>query len=219
MPQVRPVEGAHQHCRILQPQVMGDVLAHPRGGGGGVGVEGDAAEGVLQPAKFLVLGSEIVSPHADAMRLVEALHEHALRGGVEQLQLALAGAGQRVAPLGGAQAAVNARGRHATLGQRIDLVLHQGDQRGNHDGHTGHGHGRRLVAERLAPARRQHDDRVLPPQHCLHRLPLERQEGIIAPVLLQNMSYALHRPIRFCRHVSRHVTSNTGRAPNRRPLD
>ena len=44
----------------------------------------------------------------------------------------------------------------------IDLVLHQCDQRGNHDGCSFHHQGRQLVAERLASSCRHQDKGIVP---------------------------------------------------------
>ena len=72
-----------------------------------------------------------------------------------------------------------------------DLVLHQRDQRRDHDGQAVEQERGQLVAERLAAAGRHHDQRVLTLQDAGDDLGLEREELREAEGLLQHLAGAL----------------------------
>ena len=81
----------------------------------------------------------------------------------------------------------------------IDLVLHQGDQGRDDDGHPFHKHRRELVAERLSAARRHQDEGVAPGKDVSdHRLlvSLERREAeIFLQFVVQQISlFLFHNP-------------------------
>ena len=95
--------------------------------------------------------------------------------------------------LGGIQGVGHFRGRHggidagrgyARLGQRADLVLHQGDQRGNDQRQAVQQQGGYLIADRFAGAGRHDAQRVAAGEDGLHQLALPRPERIIAEILL-----------------------------------
>ncbi len=85
--QVGPIERADQDFRIAQLQLFRDIPPHGVRCGGGIGVDADVGESLLQHAQPAVLRAEIVSPRADAMRLVDR-HQRNL-GGLEKLQCPL----------------------------------------------------------------------------------------------------------------------------------
>jgi len=60
----------------------------------------------------------------------------------------------------GVERGIEEGGSHAVGDQRIDLILHQSDQRGNHQRQPIPGQGGDLVADRFASARRQDGDDV-----------------------------------------------------------
>ena len=82
----------------------------------------------------------------------------------------------------GRERAVVERRRHAVADQRVHLVLHQRDERRDDERQARPHERRRLEAERLAAAGRQHDDRVAAGEDGVHRLALQRTEGGVAPV-------------------------------------
>ena len=75
--EVRPIERSDQHQRIAQPQLGDDVAPDALGGGRGEGVERHVREIVAQPPELAVLRAEVVSPLADAVRLVDRDEAHA----------------------------------------------------------------------------------------------------------------------------------------------
>jgi hypothetical protein len=195
--EVRPVEGPDELERRAQLQLGGDVAADARGGSGGEGMQADAGKPVAHRPELPVLRPEIVAPLADAVRLVDrdvrhpaeplderlaALTGQPLRRHVEQGVTPLTDAGRdRRLPVGAHRAVVERR-LDAVFDQRVDLVLHQRDQRRHHQAQPAADQRRRLEAERLAAAGRQHDDRVAPRHDRVHRLALQRAERGVAPV-------------------------------------
>ena len=161
--------------RVAQPEALGDVVGDLRRGGRR---RGDDRLG-LQPARRVgeaeVVGPEVVAPLRDAVRLVDdeqadldVLHRlqerrrgEALGRDVEQAQLAVGGGLQRGAVVGGVALGVDERdaaGRD--LRQRLDLVLHERDERRDDERHVvAHERGQ-LVAQRLAGAGRHDDEHV-----------------------------------------------------------
>src|SRR6188768_1599752 len=69
--QVRPIERPDELRRILETQLRRDVAPHPARRGGRVGVQANPRQQLPQTAKLAVLWPEVVSPLADAMRLID----------------------------------------------------------------------------------------------------------------------------------------------------
>ena len=191
-----PIHRADEDARAFASRSSAAMSVRTSGrGGGGVGVHGHAGKGLLQQAELAILRPEVVAPLADAVGLVdgeeggpetaepldETGHRQALRGHVQEdeppgLQLAFDGDA-----LGGHLAAVDVRRRHAVLAQGVDLVLHERDERRDHDGEPAEVGGGGLIADRLAAAGGQHDEGVAASEHRAHRLFLEREKVAIAP--------------------------------------
>ena len=134
-----------------------------------------------------VVGPEVVSPLRDAVRLVDRQQvDPPLRQRVEEdvarrsaPASSRRSAPRRCAPGRGrarAASAAHPRGDHRHRvpgrGQPPPLVLHQRDQRADHDRQVLGRQPRQLVAEALAAAGRHHDQRVAPFERGLDRLPL-----------------------------------------------
>ena len=77
--------------------------------------------------------------------------------------------------------------RNTMLAKRGDLVLHQRDQRRNHDAGSGAQHRRYLVAERLAPAGWHQHERIAPAQDRADDLLLVRPKGRIPEYRAQQL--------------------------------
>jgi hypothetical protein len=164
-------------------------------------VQTDAGQHRPQPCELAVLGAKVVAPLADAVRFVDrherhgaaaqqlqkpiaALSDEPLRRHVQQPQAPVSQLGQHARLFVSGERTVVARRRDAIADQRIDLILHQRDERGHDDGEAIADEGGRLEAERLAAAGRQHDDRITVRQNRVHRLALQRTERGITPVAL-----------------------------------
>ena len=77
--QIRPIEIADEDERIAQSQLAADVGAHLLCRRGGEGMNRSLGKKPVQFAKLAIFGTEVVSPMADAMRLVDGEHPHASR--------------------------------------------------------------------------------------------------------------------------------------------
>ena len=107
---VRTVEAADEHPRASEPEALGDLAPRRRVRGGGEGDARHAGVAFVQHRELEVFGPEVVAPLGDAVRLVDgeegdagavanaveqgegALAHQALRGDVEQVEAARAGA-------------------------------------------------------------------------------------------------------------------------------
>ena len=106
---------------------------------------GTPAKRIEQRPQLAIVGAEIVAPFADAMRLVdreqrqsapaeqaaETPRSRALRRDVKQVELAGAEA-RRSSPRARASAEVSEAARMPIASRRADLVVHQRDQRRDH---------------------------------------------------------------------------------------
>ena len=174
---VGPVEAGDVDGRVGEPEPHAHVVARLGVGGGGAGHDGHAGEQAAQLPELDVLGAEVVAPLADAVRLVdgeqgdagragvlrrvrrqavqaleEAVGHERLGGDVQQVELAGVQGAQHAARLVRLERRVVGGGADAGRPQRVDLVLHQRDERRDDDAGAGPDHGRQLVAERLAAA-------------------------------------------------------------------
>ncbi|OPZ09086.1 MAG: hypothetical protein BWZ08_00699 [candidate division BRC1 bacterium ADurb.BinA292] len=204
--QVGPVERTDEDLRRRQAELPRDVVADAVRRRRGIGVDGDRREGLLELAQAAVFGPEIVAPLADAVgfvdgeerdarlaqRVEEAIEQQPLRRDVEDLEPRLAHGGEDGAALIERHRAVEAGRRHAAADQRVDLVLHQRDQRRDDDRHPLHRQRGGLVADRLAAAGGKDDERIAPRQDRLHRLALMRPEAGVAPIARQDLGEMMH---------------------------
>ncbi|CFE02616.1 Uncharacterised protein [Bordetella pertussis] len=187
------VEAGHEMAGFVQGQALRDLAARGRGGGGRQRDARHLGPALVQHRQPEVFGPEIMPPLRDAVRLVDgeqgdapaleqlqaAVGQQALRRHVEQVQLAgqecLLDLARHAPILGG----IEKRGPHPQFGQGVDLVLHQGDQGGNHDtGAFAHQRGH-LVAQRLAAAGRHQHQRVAAADDVLDDGLLVATEGFV----------------------------------------
>ena len=141
--EVRAVEAADEHRRVLHPQPLDDLATDRGRGGRGQRQQGRVAELVGEGAEAEVVGAEVVPPLADAVRLVDdqqrglrlaELLQHLLFGellGRQQDELALAPAQRlhQLFPLSLRDGRVQFGGlAGAALLHRLDLVPLQRDQ-------------------------------------------------------------------------------------------
>ena len=192
---VGPVEARHELARILEGEPLADLLARLRIGGGGERDARHRREALVQDRQPEVLGPEVVPPLRHAMRLVDREERDAAR--FEQLetpigeqplgrdveQIELAGPHRTLDPthLVERQRGVQVLGPHAVLAQRVDLVLHQRDQRRHHDTGTLAHQRRHLIAQRLAGTGGHQHQRIAARAHLLDDRLLQAAEGGVAP--------------------------------------
>ena len=188
------VEAGNELARLFQCQPFDDLAARRRIGGRGQRDARHIGEALVQYGQCTVFGTEIMAPLRDAMRLVDreqrdprcfpdlfqqrekAGHQQAFRGNIEQVEFAAQQPALHLARGIGADAGIEESGFHAELAQRIDLILHQRDQRRNHDARppdaAARESGNTAICRRRsasAPAHRR-------PQRHVRRLPAARRE-------------------------------------------
>jgi hypothetical protein len=148
--QVGTIERSHQLNRLAQLELSSDVAADPCGGCGRERVQADRGERRAQASELTIFRSEVVPPLTDAVRLVDgnetevaarepgeeaiaAVPRKALGRDVEQPVAAFAHPASDRGLLVRAQRAVVQRGGHTVADQRVDLILHQRDERRHDD--------------------------------------------------------------------------------------
>jgi hypothetical protein len=207
-----------------------------------VAVRGDGlriAQPLAEPSQASVVGAEVVSPFADAMRLVhrqqldpraadrvqKPLVPQPLGRHVDQIEFASGQLLQAGLLFGQRQRTVDARGADAQRGQAVDLVLHQGDQRRDDQRDALAGDRGQLVAETLAPAGRHDAQAVVAGQHGGNHFALPFAERgqfeaseIAIQIQLGGFGHPLQRPVRGLvsgfrphtrRATGRHYTART----------
>ena len=141
--QIRTIEAREKNFGIPQFQLRADVLPHPRGGRGGEGEKRESGETLAHLAQTPVFRTEVVTPFADAMRLVdrESLHpplrqlgqkirqHEPLRREIKEPVFAGIQLGKTLAGLGRIEGRIQKGRGHPAGRQLVDLILHQGDER------------------------------------------------------------------------------------------
>ena len=216
--QVGPVERTLEAIGLLHTQLADDVAADAARRRRRQRQHRDLAELGLQVLQLAVRRPEVMAPLADAVRLIDH-HEAQAALGDDRTQGALEPLGRDIdefdlAPAECFEAAaaffeVDGRVEHgrpeAEPQQRVDLVLHQRDQRRDHQ------HGARqqlrgkLERERLAGARGHHPDAIAAGEHGIDDAPLPGAEVAITEHPLQHLLR-----IRECRGVEQWGVGHCG---------
>ena len=185
---IGPIEARDDHPLDRNAQLLGDVGAGMRIGGRGQRQPGHLRKGIHQRFEQPVIGAEVMPPFADAVRLVD--REQAERRGGQQLaemprrsalgrdiqkvELAVAEARDR---LGAVLVDAGQRGgADADCFGGAQLVVHQRDQRADHDATSVHHHRGQLVTQRLARAGRHDRQSPLFAEHAVDHLFLDTPE-------------------------------------------
>ena len=189
--QVRPDDGG-AHDLGVAAERLGDLALRLGRGGRGHPEDRGPPQALERPPDEEVVGPEVVAPHADAVHLVD--HDEAdvdlrqgvdedplaqtLRGGVEEPVAPVRDPAQPSRRLVRLERGVDQRRLRGDLGrQLVHLVLHQRDQRAEHERRSRPEHRRELVGERLAGARRHQRERVAALDGRADDLLLPRPEG------------------------------------------
>ena len=163
---VRPVETADKHTSLLEAEARNDFA--PRGfiGGGRQGNTRNAGETLLQYRQLDVFRTEIVPPLGNTVGLIDgeqrqggtrqqvegALQHQPLGRDIQQIKLSAQQLLLDGTRAGGIEGGIEKRGAHPGLLEGRHLVLHQGDQRRDHDAGAGARNGRNLKTQGLATA-------------------------------------------------------------------
>ena len=140
--QVGTVERGDEHGGLAERELGEDVATGDLVGRRGKRHDGHAGELAPQDAELRVLGTEVVTPLADTVSLVDSEEAHAdvmekigklrkqcLGGQVEELDLPLHALLAQEALLASRKAAVERDGSNAVGPERLDLVFHERNER------------------------------------------------------------------------------------------
>ena len=187
---------------IAEVELVDDVVADLLGGAGGEGGDGMIGEEGAEFAELAVFGAEVVAPLGDAMGFVDgeegerdlpepvggAVHEGAFGGDVHETVFAGDGFLLEFAAVGFDYGAVEEDGGDAHLAELRDLVLHEGDQRGDdHGGAAFLEDGGKLVAEGFAAAGGHDDTDVAARGEGADDFFLAWAESVVAPVAFEGV--------------------------------
>ena len=198
--QVGPVETGDQDPGILEFQALEDVIPDQFRGGGRKGSHHRPFRQEFQEIQDPgVTGAEILAPLGNAVGFVHRHHGNGslfgkvpeefrfqpFRGHVEQFVGTGPGLVQGGVEFPGPQGTVDAGGGDPGGFQGLDLVLHQGNQRRDHQGDPGQQQGRDLVAQGFAGAG-GHDAQDVPAlEQGIDQGFLTGTEGSVSKILFQ----------------------------------
>ena len=171
---------------IVELKLLHDVAPDQIGGGGGQGNARRRAELDPRLADLGVIGTEVVAPLADAVRLVnrqqtrldlphrfeKAAAAETLGGDIDQVVKIRLNLKNALALFVEVEGAIEQRRSNAALNQRVDLILHQRDQGADHQGQARQEERGELITKTFAPARRHHAENVAPLKDILNHLAL-----------------------------------------------
>ncbi len=153
--------------RSSQLQTLDNVLGDLRRGRGREGRDGRVREFVRDPGKCQVIGPEIVAPFGNAVGFVHGkkrniqrfepldkiLRVESLWRDVEQVQFVFSQSGVNFVTFLHRNRAVLRGGPESVCPGGVDLILHQRNERRNHDANAVEEMGGKLIAERFTTAR------------------------------------------------------------------
>ena len=168
--EIRTVEGRFNTERVAQLEGGFNILADEFGRGRGKGGDGALGKRFDNSSEFEVVRAEIMTPLRNAVRLVdgeeadvdfgkkvgEGRRIKAFRRDVKEIELIAIERDHNFAPFRRGGRGVNRRRVHAVFERRVDLILHEREERTNDDADALPDNRRKLIAERF-PAPGRHD--------------------------------------------------------------
>ena len=208
--QIGAVETADKTPCSIQFQGFTDFLA-------GVCIgrcrDGNARDfGILvgQHGQLSIFRTKIMSPFGNAMTLIDGKQPHlpplvqGLQGGLKRVLNQTLGCQieefQFMSPQGMLNVScfslglkrVEACCSNSAFSECLNLILHQGDERGNDQGHAGSQQSGDLVAQRFAPAGGHQHQRIFPALDMIDHLLLEPAKFRVCKSLAQNFQCRVH---------------------------
>ena len=196
----------------MELEVAADVVPHPGRRRGRERAHHRAIrQAVHERLDAQIAGAEVLPPLADAVGLVhrhhadelflreplEARHFQPLRGHIDDLIPALAGAVQHQGFLVVGEAVVQKSRCHTGLHKSSHLILHQAHQRRYHQRDARQQQGGHLIADGLTGTGGHHGQHVLPGQQALHDLLLPGAEAVVAKKFFQDAVRGFHGFLRY----------------------
>ncbi len=185
---------------VAQLELLDDVVPHAPRRARRERRDGTIGKALAQPAQLPILRPEFVAPFRDAMRLVDRKQRNRdarepferirarqpLRRNIQQAVSPVARLADQFRLLRIREHAIQRRGLNPHLRELRHLILHQRDQRRNHDhGLPGKHRRGKLVAERFPSAGRHHHARVAIFEQAPHDAVLQRTKRIVSPIAPQ----------------------------------
>ena len=206
---VRAVEARHEVPRLGEVQPLGDLLVRRTRRGRGERHARNARKALREVAERKVVGTEVVTPLADAVRLVDrdhaqrtALQERRGRRGaqslgcdVEQVEIAGEVGLLDARALCGGLGRVQVRGVDAVGDERVDLIVHEGDEGAHDEARPGTHERGDLVRDRLAAAGGHQDDRVAAGDDLIDDRGLIPAEVVVAEDVFEDGARVLARTV------------------------
>ena len=183
---IRPVEAADESFRAVEPEPRHDLLARGLVRRSGKRQARRSRKLVLEHIQPQIVLAKVMTPLRYAVRFVDCdqgnidppqqIHravfpmQEPFRRQIQQIELAAAK--RRLDPLllGIGKAGVEKGSRHPMLAQGRHLILHQRDQRRNHQPGPRAQHRRQLIAKRFSSARGHQHQRIAPTKNRAHDL-------------------------------------------------
>ena len=194
-PHVRPVK--------LDADILPDMWCRRRGKRAHL-ADAEPVGDLSQPT---VGGAEIVSPLTDAVRFIDhhrfrwktlqkILKKRCLkpfRSDIEQFDRSCGGGVGDPTLFRKRHDAVDEGGGDAPFAQGVHLILHQRNQRRNHDAVSGTQQKRQLVAKRFSSTGRHDDAKVIPREYLTYDLLLVGEKSIETEIPFQCGCHFIHR--------------------------
>jgi hypothetical protein len=206
---VRPIETGYKLPCLLQRQALDNFLARARIGRGRQRNARHVRKALMQHRQLAILRPKIVPPLRHAVRLVnreqrhlgafqqieKAPGEQPLRRHVKQVQLTCQQLSLHLALLIRRNAGVEKCRGHARLAQRVDLILHQRNQRRHHNARALPHQRRNLITQRLAAAGWHQHQRITTLDHMVNDGLLLAAEIRVTENSLKNVESVAWHPL------------------------
>jgi len=197
--EVGSVEGGDVVGGGSEFELFDDVAPDTVGRGGGEGHKWRIRKTATELGELAVLGAEVVSPLGNAVCLIhgeaadfpllevfeKAAEHEAFRGDVEHLVVAGEELGVALGCVFFGEGGIEESGGDTVFGETIDLILHEGDERGDDYGEALGEDCGELVAEGLAAAGREKGKDVPFIEGIVYDIFLERAELIVSEVFFE----------------------------------
>ena len=186
---------------FLEPQLVLNVVHHLWRGSGGERQNGHrVGDDVAQLGNLLIGRAEVVAPLRNAMGLIHTYHadvahsfqfgakqfaSDSLRRDIEEAVVAQYAVVEDAHHIVAHHARMDGLGLDATQAQLCHLVLHQRDERSNHQTQPLHGQRRHLETDGFSASRRHESKRVASFADAGDNLFLNTAKAVVAPVFFQ----------------------------------
>ncbi len=186
----------------VELQTLAEFFVRGAGRGGGERHARHPGESLTEVAQCEVVGAEVVAPLRHAVRLVDrddaeraALQQcrglpirQPLRCDVDEIELACDVCPLHLGALGCRLRRVQIRRVHAVGAQRVDLIVHECDQRADHEsGALAHERGH-LVGDALSGAGRHQHDSIPTADHLIDDRLLVAAERVVSEDRVQRLT-------------------------------